>query len=158
LLPGTYNVKVKARDTYGAESGWSMEKIITISANRPPDKPDVPSGAISGKLWFSYTYSTSTIDPDGDQIYYWFDWGDGMNTGWFGPFNSGQIASVAHRWVATGTYNLKVKAKDTESIESPWSDPLPISMPKNKYFNLYILQFFENHPYLYSLLQVIIEK
>ena len=31
----------------------------------------------SGKPGVEYTYTTSTSDPDGDQVYYWFDWDDG---------------------------------------------------------------------------------
>ncbi|GAG87737.1 unnamed protein product [marine sediment metagenome] len=47
--------------------------------NLPPDKPDKPSGESSGKPGVSYVYSSSAIDPDGDQIYYKFDWGDGTD-------------------------------------------------------------------------------
>ena len=37
-----------------------------------PDKPLQPSGSISGKIKVEYNYTTSTTDPDGDQLFYFF--------------------------------------------------------------------------------------
>ncbi len=151
---GTYNVKVKAEDSNGAQSAFSSAKTVAISSNNPPNKPGTPSGPSSGKPSKSYSYSASTTDPDGDQVYYWFDWGDGTNSGWVGPYNSGQTASVSHIWTAQGTYSIKVKAKDTNGAESVWSDPLSVSMPKTRqYINMPFLQFLENHPHMFPLLR-----
>ena len=38
-------------------------------------------------------------------------------------------------WILPGSYQIKVKAKDTNGNESPWSNPLPINMPRNKAIN-----------------------
>jgi len=101
-------------------------------SDNPPEKPSRPSGQTLGKKGEEYTYTSSTTDPDGDQIYYWFDWGDGTNSGWVGPYNSGQTGSANHIWGKTGKYEIKVKAKDIYGAESEWSDPLPVIMPKNQ--------------------------
>ena len=133
--PGTYAVRAKARDIpYLEESEWSDTLIVTIvsEGNNPPSKPDRPQGPTNGKVGVTYTYSSRSVDPDEDQIYYLFDWGDGSNSGWIGPFESGQVASASHKWSKVGFYQVKVKAKDTEGKESEWSDPLPITMPKSK--------------------------
>jgi hypothetical protein len=136
--PGTYNMKVKAQDENGALSGFSSYLSVTIYAeNNPPDKPDTPSGATNGKTGTSYSYSTSTIDPEGHDVYYLFDWGDGSNSGWFGPYNSGEIINLSHSWSNDGTYPLKVKSKDIYDQESPWSDPLEVIMPKSKKSSIY---------------------
>ncbi|EMR73304.1 Peptidase family C25, partial [Thermoplasmatales archaeon SCGC AB-539-N05] len=97
-----------------------------------PDKPSKPSGPNSGKINTKQTYSTSTIDPQGDQVYYWFEWGGDANSGWIGPFNSGETCEANHTWTEKGVYQIKVKAKDIEGHESDWSESLIISMPKNK--------------------------
>jgi len=136
--PGTYHVKVVAKDTHGAESDFSIAKTITIVGQSKPNKPSTPDGASTGKAGVSYSYTTSTTDANGDNIYYLFDWDDGTDSGWIGPYTSGQIASSSHIWSAQGSYQLKVKAKDdpngdgdpSDGIESLWSDPLAISMPK----------------------------
>ena len=38
--------------------------------NEPTEKPSKPSGPTSGKAGTSYSYSSSTTDPDGDQVWY----------------------------------------------------------------------------------------
>jgi len=125
----TYEVKVKAQDEHGAESGWSTVLTVTISDNAAPDKPDKPSGPTTGTIGISYTYSASAVDPNGDQVYLMFDWADGTDSGWLGPYNSGDPVSSLHIWSAQGSYSVRVKAKDTSDAESMWSDPLAISMP-----------------------------
>ena len=109
---------------------WTFE--TAISTNDPPDKPSRPAGTNSGITRRSYSYSSSTIDPDGDQIFYKFDWDDGTNSGWVGPYNSGETLYLSHVWTTSGSYSIKVKAKDEHGAESVWSYPLPISMPMNQ--------------------------
>jgi len=125
----TYEVRVKAQDEHGAESGWSTVLTVIISDNAAPNKPDKPSGPTTGTIGISYTYTASAIDPNGDQVYLMFDWADGTDSGWLGPYNSGDPVSSLHIWSAQGSYAVKVKAKDTSDVESEWSDPLAISMP-----------------------------
>lgn len=153
-VPGTYQVMAQAKDLHGSTSGWSVPLLVTISSgvNNPPNKPDKPSGKTSGKTGTSYSYSSSTIDPEGNQIYYWFDWGDGTNSGWDGPHNSGDVASLAHTWSVDGTYPLKVKAKDEYGTESVWSDSLSISMPKIKRINFFIIKLLDQYPNLFQLI------
>ncbi len=45
---------------------------------------------------------------------------------------SGEIYEVNHTWDEKGEYEIRVKAKDEHGAESEWSDPLPVSMPRNK--------------------------
>ena len=92
----------------------------------PPEKPSIPSGPLFGKKGVSYTYITSTTDPDGDQLYYWFDWGDGSCSGPVGPFNSGYLASAEHIWSDPGIYEIKVMASDSTERISAWSEPLQV--------------------------------
>ena len=123
----TYNVRVKAKDIKGAESGWSDPLIVRIKPNSPPEKPSIngPSTGITGE---SLVYDASTTDKDGDKVYYMFDWG-GEESGWIGPYKSGETASASHVWRTEGTYTIKVKAKDVYGAESEWSDPLQVAVP-----------------------------
>ncbi len=109
---------------------------LTIAGkSQPPKKPNPPEGPPSGKAGTEYTYEATATDPDGDQIYYLFNWGDGTDSGWIGPHDSGEACSATHVWEKRGYYEIKVKAKDSNGAMSEWSDPLPVSMPKN-YENL----------------------
>ena len=115
------------------ELGYHSYSIPSLFENisLPPGKPMKPIGSSIGKTSEEYFYLTSTIDPNEDLVYFLFDWGDGSNSDWIGPFESGEECNISHIWNEIGNYEIKVKAKDTEGLESDWSDPLVVRMPKN---------------------------
>ena len=128
---------------------WWYSPIIHVtvtSKNTAPNKPTKPSGQVSGKVNVEYTYTTNTTDPDGNQVYYLWNWGDGTQSGWLGPFASGTQVSAQKIWSAKGLYSIKVKAKDSSGAESAWSDPLAITMPTSKSMQMMSLltQFLHN--------------
>jgi len=156
----TYFWKVVAWDIHGLSTVGPVWYFTTMNAtNNPPNKPSKPSGVTNGKVGQEYSYTTSTTDPDGDQMYYLWDWGDGNNSGWLGPYNSGVTAGVTHNWTIKGSYSVKVKAKDIYGKESGWSDSLPITMP---YTYKPILQFlewlFERFPHAFPILRHLLER
>lgn len=97
--------------------------------NERPNKPDKPYGPTSGKPGTEYTFSSSTSDSDGDSVYYMWDWGDG-NFSVLGPYSSGDTCEASYTWTGEANYNIRVMAKDENSGESDWSDPLAFSTPK----------------------------
>ncbi|GAG34160.1 unnamed protein product, partial [marine sediment metagenome] len=99
------------------------DEIICEEVPYPPAKP---SGPTMGDTDVTYTYSTSTTDPEGDQIYYWFNWGDGTDSGWIGPYDSGESVSAFHSWDTQSIFKVKTKAKDVLDHVSDWSDDLPV--------------------------------
>jgi hypothetical protein len=101
-----------------------------------PNIPNEPEGINKGKPGTSFEYSTSTTDNENDDIYYLFDWDDGSNSGWLGPFPSGLTINASHIWLNRGSYSVRVKAKDTKDHESRWSEILYVNMPKVKQYNL----------------------
>ena len=127
----------------------------TFLYTRAPLKPNKPTGSAQGKPGQSYTFTTSTTDPDGDQVAYFFDWGDGTNSGWTARYASGATASASHTWNAQGTYQIKVKAKDAHGVESSWSDPLSVQMPLFLGIgSAHLLQhLLERFPHLFPLLR-----
>ena len=126
--------------------------------SNPPSKPSRPSGPAGGGTGTTYTYTTSSTDPEGDQIYYMFDWGDGTTSGWVGPFNSGSTGSASNSWDTQGSYLVKVAAKDTHGKISDWSDSLEVVIPRSKTVNInqFFLYFLERHPNLFPILRNIL--
>jgi nitroreductase len=90
------------------------------SQNNPPQAPSI-SGPSNGQRGIQYNYTIATTDPENDDVYYYVDWADGTHDGWIGPFPSGMMVSFNHTWSQVGTYIIKVKAKDSEGLESIWS-------------------------------------
>ena len=125
--------------------------------SQAPAKPDKPGGDASGRFNREYMYTASATDSDGDKLYYLFDWGDSNLSGWIGPYNSGEIAEASHIWKEEGDYQIRVKAKDDHGVQSKWSDPLPISMPKNKkLINPSFFDFLERFPQFFPILRTLL--
>ena len=135
-------------DAEGGERIYNYVRCVRggLSDNQAPEKPQTPQGNASGTSGTEYTYTTSTTDPEGEQLYFWFDWGDDSSSGWLGPYESGEEVSASHTWESKGSYELKVKAKDVNGTQSPWSDPLPITMPKSDSIFSQVYSFIEERP------------
>lgn len=110
--------------------------IVCVVINLPPATPQKPTGETSGKIGVEYSYSTATTDPNNDQLFYQWNWGDGAISTWLGPFASGQTSQAQHTWTTKGNYGITVKAKDIYGAETDWSDPLPITMPSSQNFTI----------------------
>ena len=101
--------------------------VLKIGTNNPPETPDKPDGPTEGVTGEKYTYKTKTIDPDGDQLWYKWNFTD-EETDWIGPFDSGAEVKESHTWNSPGIYDVKVKAKDGFGGNSTWSQPLTVTI------------------------------
>jgi hypothetical protein len=144
---------------------WQMfgdPTLVIGEESLPPEKPVSPEGPASGGINKELTFQTSTIDPENDDIYYLFDWGDDEFSGWIGPYKSGNTAEVSYTWTEKGEYEIRVKAKDEHGVQSEWSDPLQISLTKTKItsyeiINNFIEKLLNNVPMLEEFIQIIVE-
>jgi outer membrane protein assembly factor BamB len=127
---------------------YAIEPIIY---NNAPEKPSI-DGPRKGNINTNYTYSAVTTDADGDNVSYYFDWGDGSNSGWTSYVPSGTSVNLFHSWQKSGFYIIKVKAKDDYEKESDWGT-LIVKMPKNKTvnFNFLLLKQLEKFPNAFPL-------
>jgi len=129
-LPGNYTVILTVTDN---TSNTSSDSDITWAwiqeTNTPPNKPNI-DGPTSGNAGTSYDYTFSVIDRDGSIIYLYIEWGDNTNSGWIGPYDSGEQITMSHTWSSQGTYTIKAKAKDPYDDEGPWGE-LEVTMPVN---------------------------
>jgi PKD repeat protein len=103
-------------------------KIIGEQDNTPPGPPNTPTGETTGYHGTSYPYATSGSDPDTDDMYYQFDWGDGTMSSWLGPYDSGQAIQATYLWHTPGTYQIKAHIKDIYGQQSTWSSTLSVEM------------------------------
>ena len=94
--------------------------------NIPPSIPNKPIGPLKPIVKKPIIYSTCSNDSDGDMIYYKWDWGDGIQSDWLGPYPSGLCYPLApyaiHSWFKPRSYEIRVKAKDSYGLISDWSD------------------------------------
>jgi hypothetical protein len=135
-----YYWKIIAWDSHGASSEGPLWTFTTkICDNDPPEKPEKPSGPTRARNRHTYSYSTQTMDKNGDGLFYNFSWGDSNCSGWLGPYENRQRMWAEYEWSEPGTYQVRVKAMDgprnlsvmpmdPTGDESDWSDPLIVTV------------------------------
>jgi len=124
--------------------------VTHVRASDPPNNPNI-NGPASGKAGEKQTYTLSTIEPNGDLVHYFVQWGDdsGERTC---LYRSNDIATVEHTWDVKGDYIIMVKAVDTNGFESDWAE-LSVTMPRNRAIQRPFLNILENHPYMFPILR-----
>ena len=147
LSPGTYEVKVQARDSEGAASEWSPTLAVSVADPEPadmvnPGTPPIIPFLFPGTLWGStgstYNFAAFSTDRDGDEILYTFDWGDGSDWTTVSAV-SGAVAYASHSWVEPGVYVVRVKASDFSGAASEWSSLVKTRIKDNSQHPLILL-------------------
>jgi len=101
-----------------------------VTTSDPPAKPTI-DGPEYGTINRPVTFTAFTTEPDGEQVFYWFDWDDGTNSGWLGPYSPGVTIEAENTWTGLGSYFVEVKAKDINGANSEWSDQHRIDIIDN---------------------------
>lgn len=103
---------------------WSF----TTAGDSPPFSPVVLDGPVVAGPGISLKFQTVAPDPEGDQIYYQWDWGDGNMSDWLGPYAFGEHTETSYQWAQNGSYNIRVRAMDTSGKISGWSTNYKLSI------------------------------
>jgi hypothetical protein len=107
--------------------------LIKIASfeNQRPTKPTI-EGPNKGKPGESYVFTAISSDPEGTDLTYMWDWGDGNYSGWL------TMNEKAKSYNTEDVFKIKVKVKDEDGGESEWSEPFSFSTPKNKQIKNYM--------------------
>ena len=126
---------------------------IPSDSGEPPEAPDI-AGPASGNAGTPYDYDFTAIDPDGDNVKYYIDWGDETNE-WTEFAASNTPVTVSHTWAEQGDYVITAYAQDSNGMDGPEST-LPITMPRNRAYNSLFLQFLQNHPNILPIIRYLL--
>jgi PKD repeat protein len=156
---GTHTISLMVRDD---DFDWSEPVNETLiireqGENNPPNTPSI-TGPVSGEAGEEYDYTFNSVDPDGNNVQFYIEWGNGNE--WTEFLGSGEDITISHSWNVKNDYIIRAKAKDINGAESDWAT-LEISMPKNKVINPFILfleRLIEQFPILEQILQPIYNK
>lgn len=129
-----YNIRVKSMDVYGLEGGWSKTREVNIN-NNPPTKPTIEKMITEGNEY----YKVVSSDPENHLTYYFFDWVDGSDSGWIGPYESEEPCKIERSHDAL----VKVKAKDEHGAESEWAEKTKSKKSKGFFKDLTLFSFFK---------------
>ena len=151
---GYYYIIAKAKDQE-AEGNWSNPYLVIIG-NEPPDQPIINGGKF-GYKGQEYEYKFSTIDSEGDDIYYWIDWGDGTNITDNGPHVSGEEISLSHIWESKGIFTIKAWARDEHGFFGKSSQFL-LWITKDKAIqSRFIDLLFKHYPNAFPILRYLLQ-
>ncbi len=89
---------------------------------KKPNTPETPTGPASGYINQNYTFMSSATNPYGDSVSIRFDWGNGYISDWSYYVENDDLVSMSYSWSDTGTYYVKVQAKDMNDATSSWSN------------------------------------
>ena len=159
-------IKIRAIDIHGIKSEISEIEIENVIC--PPKKPDQPSGLLEVNPSEEYAYTSKTKHECrcmDEEIFYLFDWGDGTQDGWLGPYSADEEVTAYHLWEQfdVNPMEIKVKAKYENGYESSWSEPLSVnkkskSKLSNRVLNSNILQKLQNTQIrLFTLIQYLLQ-
>lgn len=119
--------------------------------NNPPEKPTI-LGEEMGAIHTEYYYTIVTTEPENDEVSYYVDWGDESVIEWTRYLPSGAEYNVSHIWDSVGSYQIRVKAKDSYGVESDWST-LEVRMPKRNIQNSILFKIIFKNNTLYNFIQ-----
>jgi len=127
--------------------------LIKISPfeNQRPDAPSRPTGKTEAAPGEGITFSTSGSDPDGDDILFQWDWGDGLSE-WK------RTTEVTNIWDDYGEYKVKVKSKDNWGGESDWSDSITVKIPRPRFTNSPLLKMFQRYLNLFPIFKMLFQQ
>jgi hypothetical protein len=86
-------------------------KINKYPGGNQQNPPDI-YGPNVGEAGVEYNFTFLTNDPEEDNILIFIDKGDGNNTSWIGPFESGEDVNLSLSWSENGSYTISAKSKD----------------------------------------------
>lgn len=109
------------------------DKAVSVLFNEPPNPPII-EGPITGDVRTYYLYNITVTDPlDEPLLRLEVDFGDGseilQECGCNGPWPSGEVIPVEHRWTQQGSYLVKARVEDGLGLWSDWGN-LEISMAR----------------------------
>ena len=159
VCPATNKINVKTYSPYLNQYKTDPDSEFTLFYDQSGNQPlPTITGPTKGTAGFATDYNFTAIDPESNEVYYFINWGDDANSGWIGPYSSGEQITKSYTWSTKGTYTVKAKAKDSYGHESNWAT-LEVSMPKTYIYNP-IMQLFmrmlDHFPFFEKILKQIL--
>ncbi len=138
---GNYSVNLTVIDN-SSNSASDITSSWIQEINIPPKSPLI-TGPNIGKYGASYTFMFSAIDPDGNPVSFYIDWGDDTKD-WTREYASGDNVRIEHAWYEIDIYTIKARAKDVYGDESNWSEfEIKISIPRTRAWLRFFLICFQ---------------
>jgi len=121
---GARNVTVRCRNEERVESGES-DALTVLVGFLGPVTPASPLGPEQGVIDSMLVFAVNVQHVRGESVAAQFDWGDTLGS-WAGFVPAGATVADSHRYKQTGTFAVRVRARDRAGNTSPWSAAAPV--------------------------------
>jgi hypothetical protein len=126
-------VSYNANQEFNASPVW----MFMTAPDSPPSQPNIIANPPTAQRETALNFTAIALDPEGDLLYYQWNWGDGNVSDWTGPYVFGASVQSSHTYMVNGSYAITVHAKDVNGQESTWSDAKTIVIQDQfRFFNL----------------------
>jgi len=99
----------------------SFGNVVGYQSVQLSKSSNIPPWPTEGIVGENYTFCIQLPeDPDQEQYWIFWDWGDGTTSSWLGPYSSGEIPCTSHSWIMSGQYIIRLKLKDSEGNQTEW--------------------------------------
>lgn len=141
-----YDSKFYVHDNFGWNHHYEYQNMYVYNLYGDPsmirrgitsDAPSKPiiNGPHNCRIDIEYEYTIKSVDPNGNDLYYYLDWGDGNIEEWIGPYISDEEIIISHKWSQQGTNIIRIKVKNINDKESYWNE-YQVAITKNKPINI----------------------
>jgi hypothetical protein len=124
----TYYWNIVAWDNHHASTAGPLWTFSTMQ-HYPPYQPRFTNNPTWWLPGVEYELRLYATDPEGNNVYYYIDWGDGTNSEWtIDQYPSGEEVQFFHTYRTEGLVTIKAKAKNIYNAESNWSKALTLKV------------------------------
>ena len=133
-----------------------------VTAYDPPLAPII-DGPDKGDAHVLYSFTFVATDPDGTDIMYFVEWGDGKTTGWTPCYYSGETIILKHEYDKAGIFTITARAQECPQGAIGPDGTHVITVPRSRqYFNMpylnYLYQFLMGKHSLFPILRILLKQ
>lgn len=104
----------------------TLDLSYDAGQNSAPQTPAPVQGLAQGYAGKMLSYTATAKDPEGDQLFFTFDWGDSTTSKT--ELSASFTGRANHIWKDKGVYKVKAMATDSQGASSGWSEPFIVSI------------------------------
>jgi hypothetical protein len=133
-------------------AGYGRDYTVQYESLGVPYMHRLFGGAVL-KAGYEFPYNFEATDPQGEDVFFYVDWGDDTITEWDGPHPSDEPIQLSHSWSEHGSYTIKAKARDINGYESEEAE-FGVSIIKPRVYPTLFERCLTRYPLIMSLFKL----
>lgn len=102
-----------------------------VAPNNAPTDPLIVEGVPSTYADSSCLFVGSASDVDAGELFYQWDWGNGYQSDWYGPFDAAVPCSLTYAFPDDGNFDVTMRARDYWGETTSWTSAYAVEVLPN---------------------------